>query len=181
MISDIKIFLFFCFILFSCENDIKKVSSFQNPANMPYQRLKNVKIYYSDSAELKTIIQAPLIDRYSGENTKSIMSKGFKANLYNPDKSIRSQISAKYATYYDDKKRMEAKNNVIVENLETGEKLNTEELIWDERNALIYSDKFVKIRTKDEILYGDGFESDENFDKWKIKKPKGSFPINKNK
>ena len=55
--------------------------------------------------------------------------------------------------------------------------INTELLIWDQKKAMIYSDKFVKITTEDEVLFGDGFESDETFDKWIILKPRGSFRV----
>lgn len=41
----------------------------------------------------------------------------------------------------------------------------------------IYSDKFVRITTEDEILYGEGFESNQEFTNWKIIKPTGSIKI----
>ena len=72
---------------------------------------------------------------------------------------------------------MEAKNNVVVVN-QIGEKLNTEHLIWDEKKRRIYSNDFVKITKKDEIVIGEGMEADESFDKWVIRKPKATFFIN---
>jgi hypothetical protein len=63
---------------------------------------------------------------------------------------------------------------------EKNEQLNTEHLVWDEQKGLIYSDKFVKINTGKEILMGEGMESDERFNRWKIKRPKGSITIKEN-
>ena len=57
------------------------------------------------------------------------------------------------------------------------ETLNAEELIWDEKNGKIYSDKFVKITTADEIIYGEGFEANEDFTNYKIKNIKGTINI----
>ena len=54
-----------------------------------------------------------------------------------------------------------------------GEKLNTEKLIWNELTQKIYSDEFVKVTQKDKIIYGDGFESDQSFTKYRIFKIKG--------
>ena len=41
----------------------------------------------------------------------------------------------------------------------------------------VYSDKFVKITTADEILMGDGFVSSQDFNEWKIVKPTGVISI----
>ena len=49
-----------------------------------------------------------------------------------------------------------------------GETLNTEHLIWDKKKSLIRTEGFVKIHTKDEIIYGDGFESNDDFTEYTI-------------
>jgi hypothetical protein len=64
---------------------------------------------------------------------------------------------------------------VVVNN--KGEKLNTEHLIWDRRADRISSDRFVKITTADEILMGDGLESNGNFTRYKILKIRGTLRI----
>jgi hypothetical protein len=46
--------------------------------------------------------------------------------------------------------------------------LNTELLVWYELHRKIYSNKAVRIKKKEEIWYGDGFESNEDFTKYKI-------------
>ena len=58
-----------------------------------------------------------------------------------------------------------------------GEKIETEELIWNEKDAKISSDKFVKITTPDEILMGEGFEANEDFTRYKIKKVKATLKV----
>ena len=39
----------------------------------------------------------------------------------------------------------------------------------------LLSDEFVKITTKDQIIYGDGFEANEDFTKYKIFKTRGTI------
>ena len=58
-----------------------------------------------------------------------------------------------------------------------GEKLNTEHLFWDEKKEMIYSDVFVKITTKDEIIMGEGLESNQDFSRYKFKKIKGTISV----
>ena len=57
------------------------------------------------------------------------------------------------------------------------EKINTELMYWDMKKELVYSDKYVRITTEDEILTGDGFESNQDFSEWKILKPAGVISI----
>lgn len=61
------------------------------------------------------------------------------------------------------------KNNVEAISVK-GDKLNTEELTWNQKTQKISSDKFVKITTRDEIIFGDGFESNQDLTNYKIKK-----------
>jgi LPS export ABC transporter protein LptC len=62
---------------------------------------------------------------------------------------------------YPDNKILEAKNDVVVIN-ENGEKLNTEQLFWDQKEQKITSNTFVKITRKTEIIMGDGLESNHD-------------------
>jgi len=169
-------FLICCFILASCENDIKVINSIGNKDFLPVETAKDVETIYSDSARITVIAKSPQYDRYAGEKSYVEMPKGVSVFFYDTLMHVKSKLTANYAINYEKDKMMEAKNNVVVVN-EKGEQLNTEHLVWDQKKAIIYSDKFVKINTGKEILWGDGMEADERFDKWKIKKPKGSITI----
>ena len=62
-----------------------------------------------------------------------------------------------------------------------GDTLCTEHLIWDEVNHTIESDEYVKIRTGEEIIYGEGLEAKEDFSSYRIKKIKGTIVIKEEK
>jgi len=51
--------------------------------------------------------------------------------------------------------------------------LFSDELKWSKEQKKIYTDKFVKIFSKGDTVYGYGFESTQEFKKWKIFKPFG--------
>jgi hypothetical protein len=57
------------------------------------------------------------------------------------------------------------------------EKLESEELIWEEEERRIYSNKFVKITKPDEVIYGVGFETNQEFTRWKINAPEGEILV----
>jgi hypothetical protein len=71
---------------------------------------------------------------------------------------------------------MEARNDVVLIN-KLGEKLNTEHLIWNPKKEIIYSEEFVKITTAVEIIWGEGFESNQSFTNFKIKQIKGTILV----
>src|SRR4030095_13576803 len=87
-----------------------------------------------------------------------------------------SQLTAGFGVSYDNSDEMIARNNVEAVNV-YGDKLNTEELIWNQKSEKIHSDKFVKITTKDEIIFGDGFESNQNLTNYTIKKIRGTIRL----
>ncbi|MDP4266323.1 MAG: LPS export ABC transporter periplasmic protein LptC [Bacteroidota bacterium] len=162
----------------SCENDIKVVNKITSKDPSPVQTTTNMEAIYSDSAKVKFRLTSPLVRKHMGENPYLEFPKGIKVWFYDPNLNVTSSISANWALSHDKERYVEAKNDVVVINAK-GEKLNTEHLFWDEKKEKITSDVFVKITTAREILIGDGLESDQTFTKYVIKKPKGSFSVNK--
>ena len=69
---------------------------------------------------------------------------------------------------------MTAKDNVVLTS-ENGKRLETEELIWDEKKNKIYTDRKVKITTGKEVIEGEGFSSNPDFTEYTISKIHGTF------
>lgn len=166
-------------ILCSCENDINEVNAISSKDNEPIKRGKNVELIYSEFAKVKIKVTAPLLEEFAGDKNYSEMSKGIEVNFYDSLQKVTTKLTANYAINKVSEKIMEAKNNVVVIN-EKGDKLNTEHLIWQQDSAKIYTNEFVKITTKDEIIMGEGLESNENFTKYKILKIKGTISLKDN-
>lgn len=170
-----------CFIvlLSSCENDIATINLITSKTQLPAESGKDVEIIYSDSARIKMKLTSPHIDRYTGKDPYIEFPKGLMVEFYDRERKVTSRLNAKYAIRKESEKVMEAKQDVVVMN-EKGETLNTEHLIWDEEKDRIYTEEFVKITTKDEILFGDGLESNQEFTKYKIKNIKGTINLHEN-
>lgn len=172
----VPVFLLATFILCSCENDIERVKIISSKSELPVESTVNAILIYSDSGQVQVRLTAPQLDRYIGEKPYIEFPLGVEIEFYDGDMEITSRLTANYAISYEEEGKMEAKGNVVLIN-ELGEQLNTEHLIWDEKTGNIYSDEFVKITTEDEIIIGEGFESNQNFTKFKIKKIKGTINI----
>jgi LPS export ABC transporter protein LptC len=164
------------FTLASCEPDIEKVLLIADKERFPLETSDNVELLYSDSARVKVKLTAGRMERFVGADPYLELPKGVVVLFYTDSLTVKSSLTANYAVRYVNTNIMEARNDVVVIN-EKGERLNTEHLIWDEQKSKIYSDEFVKITTKDEIIYGNGFEANEDFTKYKIFNIKGTINL----
>ena len=88
--------------------------------------------------------------------------------------SVESVLKAEDAEVDEVNNIMTALKSVVLTSSE-GEELKTEELIWDERKNKIYTDKKVTIQTGNEVIKGQGFESNPNFSEYSISKIHGTF------
>ncbi|CAN5193960.1 hypothetical protein BH09BAC5_BH09BAC5_06440 [soil metagenome] len=158
----------------SCVNDPVKVNSFTKNITLPLLTESNVDLLYSDSARLKVHLTAPVLEEFGGVSPYEEMPKGVKVEFYNDSQQITSSLTANYAINKKKEQIMEAKNDVVVVNTK-GEKLNTEHLIWDGAKRRIRTDAFVKITTKEQVIWGTGLDSDERFEEYEIKNITGTF------
>jgi len=155
---------------------MKKVNSFAKKKLVPNESTTDMTLFFSDSGVVTARLTSPQVDRYETDTSFTEFQKGLKLEFFNKDKTIQSKLTARYAIKFNRTGIMEAKNNVEVLN-QKGEILNCEHLIWDQNNHKIYSSTFVKIKTANEIIYGDGFESNEDFSKYRINKIRGTINI----
>jgi LPS export ABC transporter protein LptC len=165
-------------LLTGCENDLAKVKLVSDHSKLPVESSEKLEILYSDSARVKLKMTAPVLNRYHTEKPYTELPKGVHVEFYDDSLKVISVLTAGYAIRYDSESLMEAKTNVVVVN-QKGEKLNTEHLIWNERSAKIYSDAFVRITTADKVIFGNGFEANQDFTNYRIFKIKGTININK--
>ena len=107
----------------------------------------------------------------------TVFRDGIKVSFYDGHPEPVAYVTSKYAKYTDDKNLWELKDSVIAVN-EAGEKLETELLYWDQKKEVIYTDRFVKITTEDQIIQGYGLESDPRLSKRKIKNLSATIYIN---
>jgi LPS export ABC transporter protein LptC len=179
-----KIFFIFlissCFT--SCENDIEVIktvtSSIEN--QLPLESGTNIEMLYSDSAIVRARLTAPQKDMYKGKKNYMEMPKGMLVVFYDENKKEQNRLKADYGIGYDNGNgidKMEAKRHVVVIN-EKGDKLETEHLTWDAATKKIYTDEFVKITTKEEVIWGKGLKADQDFSSYEITHVQGEIQVN---
>jgi LPS export ABC transporter protein LptC len=168
-------------LFFSCKNEMEKIAAFKQNDSIPLESAIDVEYLFSENAILKTKMTAPRMNRFEQPELFIELPEGFYVEMYDSTGVIKSSISAKWARKYETKQLLEAKYDVVVTDHIENKTLNTNHLVWDEANDRIYSDKFVKITSPDKIIFGDGFESDQNFTEYKIVNTKGEILLSRKK
>lgn len=169
-----RLFIFFSFLLIACTNDPKLVQEFASDKEQAIEQIKGAELLHTENGEIKVKIIAGKIERFANKQPHLIFSEGLKVLFYNDSVKLQSTLLANSASVDEEKNIMLAQDNVeLISN--DDKKIETEELIWDEKKNKIYTDKKVKITTGKEVVYGEGFVSTPDFTKYSIKKIHGTF------
>lgn len=173
--SAILLTLVSTWLFFSCKNDIEIINTLTQLTDLPTESIHHIESIYTDSAKIQIRIKASELNRF-GNASEPYMEfpKGIEVLFYDDQGKVSSQLTANFAIYYETQQLWEARDSVVAINV-NGELLNTDLLFWDEEKGLIYSTRFVKITTSDEVLFGEGLEANQDFTDWVIKKPKGTI------
>ncbi len=168
----------FAVLFVSCKNKIADIKEITSNQELPHLTAEGFEMLFSDSTVIRFKLQTPeLISHDNEKDPYTEFPQGVKIQKYDANMNIVSSITAQYAKNFTSDDHWEAKNNVIAINLK-GDTLKTEYLVWDTRKERIYSDQFVKIIRKDQIITGIGFESNQDFTNYEIKDIKGHMYVN---
>ena len=163
--------------LVSCENDPAEIEAFFDKIDTSIEKAIDVEILYSDSAQVKVRIEAPtMLQHLDKREPYQEFIDGVYVEFFNQDKTVSSTLTAKYAIRYDSKKQVIVRDSVVWKSLQR-EKLESEELIWDEKTQKVFTKKFVRITRPDEIIYGYGFEANQDFSYSKINAIEGRLKV----
>lgn len=164
-----------CFF-FSCseKNEVVEVT---DRASMPRLRATDVVTLVSDSGITRYRVNAKVWKVFDkAADPYWDFPEGIHFDKFDPTMKVDAEIESKKAVYYTDRKLWDLSDSVHAMNLE-GEHFECDQLFWSETEERVYSNGKIKITQQDKIIYGQGFESNQTFTKYLIKKPEGIFPI----
>ena len=157
--------------------DKKTVAGPKLVYNGPMMETINVHTLLSDSAKLKFQLTAPLEQQF--ENGDVLYPKGMTVTFYSADglRTVINTLTANYGKVDKAKNLYTMRGDVRVVNVPQAQRMNTEELFYNQEKRLIYTDSamFVKVTTPTEYLTGYGLTANQNFSRYRILKPEGIF------
>lgn len=165
-------------VLVSCtSNKLDKVLKFSQLEAPPARSTTDVTYTYTDSGRVKNILEAGRLDNYqTADSTYSKIYDGFALTFFDKSGEFDGKLTARKGYIGPGNKIMIARDSVIFRNKE-GETLHTEELTWYQDSAKVYTNKFVTIERKDDVIYGKGLTSNQNFTNYSIQQVTGEFYI----
>jgi len=162
----------FILIIMSCNTPIINDNQYEDLIEKPDQESWDVRITITNVGVKRSNIKADYLEQF---NDKRIISleNNVQIDFYDANERHMSSLSADKAEINERTNFLRALNNIIVKS-DSGVALFTDTLSWDNTRELIFTDDSVMITTETgDTLYGIGFESDVNMERWKILKPRG--------
>ena len=140
---------------------MEKIKFFDDHQAPPDNILKEARIQRSESARLQLQMEAPLIERYSTPETRTLYPKGVRVTFFSGADNPTAILTAKRAVQYDKRNLTEVRDSVVIIDLRSGDTTYLDELIWDAGQHRIYSEKPIRSVNGPRVTLGDGFESDD--------------------
>jgi LPS export ABC transporter protein LptC len=150
----------------SCENKIPVIPK-SDFLTLPTLTARGFKTVSTDSGRIQLIITSLLLEQYDKTDPPYVEFRtGIKVDIYNGKAKPVATVTSKYAKCTNNN-LWELRDSVVVVN-ENNEKLETEQLFWNQEKDKIYTDRFVKITNEDVVSQGIGFESDTHLSRRRI-------------
>lgn len=171
--------ILFLVLFAACKNDPKEIDALVTKGAQQEDKAEEVTILYSDNGHMKMRLFAKeFVKNDVAKPPYTDMRKGIRVEFYDDSMNVESTLTARYARYYEKQGNILIRDSIVIVN-KKGEKLNTEELVWNQSAKKLFTEKFVKITTASQVMYGDGLEANEDFTWYRILNPKGIVSVNK--
>ena len=171
MIRNFAIIILICLVGFSfitgCQNKENDAVTELDDTEYPDQEGWNSTVTSSKNGIVGAIIEYGHMQRFKKRNLVKFDS-GIVIDFFNETGEHTSKLTSKRGKLDEGTNNIEAIGNVVVVS-DTGISLKTERLRWDNSIEKIVSNDFVTIITAEQdTFYGNGFESDQNLQNWRI-------------
>lgn len=159
-------------LAFSCRSAHKGLP-YADPENAPVQAVYNSVSAFTDSGRVQMTMESPLMYNYSDEKGTQVFPTGVHSIFLNEFGETNVDLVSDSAINIQDDRMMKFYGNVVVKDYRNGDTLYTEALYWNQQTRKIYSDVHVRKVSAGLILEGDGFDSDEEMNDVRLRRPRG--------
>lgn len=171
--------LFMLAIVTGCQNKAEDINELLVKINLTEDKAEEVVIIFSEHGKVKArLFATEFIINEHAKPPFMDARKGLRIESYDDSTQLQSTLTAKYARYYMRQGNILIRDSILVVN-KKGERLATEELVWNERLKKFYTEKFVQIKTPTQVMFGDGLEANQDFTWYRIENIKGVMQVNK--
>lgn len=171
--------LFLAIATSSCTNSMKEVNELISPTKAQEDRGIDVTVLYSKNGKIQArLFTHELIRNDNARPPYADMKNGLKVEFFDDSAKVKNTLTARSARYFTQEQNILIRDSVVVIN-DKGEKLETQELVWNQTIKKFFTEKEVSITTATHVLYGKGMESNQDFSQYQINQPTGMVKVNK--
>lgn len=160
----------------SCRNDLDKVAAVEVPVAGPDRVTSDAEYYFTDSGMVRYRLRAGHISEWSSAPERTELSDGLELVFFDSVGTRTSVLTARRGVMVPTEKRMEVHEQVVFIN-EKGERLETEQLTWDQDSGRIYTERAVRIQRGGDIIHGEGLTAAEDFSRYTIRRITGTIYV----
>ncbi len=147
----------------------------EQPYDGPILTFTQLETIYSEQGVVKFKMRTAKALHY--ENGDRRYPEGAQIVFYETDKSISVAARANSVYYFAEKDVYEFRGDVEIKSLSKKVQLNTEELHLIPSTETFYTDKFIRIETKEEVLTGEGMTAKQDLSYYSVTKPQGVLSV----
>lgn len=162
-------------LLYSCSGREQKQDDNET---LLTQQSDSLTIIQTAEGKRDYVFETPLMERYElAREPYMEFRKGIEITTFDDSTGLEaSHLVADYAIFFEKRELWEAKGNVVAKNVD-GQVLYTQQLFWNQKTHRIYSNVDSKVVQGDDVFIGEGFESDDRFEKWSFRKFTGKLTV----
>lgn len=160
----------------SCVNDLDRVAAVAIPKAAADRVTIDAEYIFTDSGAVRNRLRSGRIAEWSTEPKRTELSDGLELVFYNSEGERTSVLTARRGVILPAKKSMEVNEQVVFVNAK-GERLETEQLTWDQDSAQVRTDRAVRIERGGDIIHGEGLVAAEDFSRYTIRRITGILEL----
>jgi len=166
------------FTFLSCgEKNTDFAEAVKDRSMLPQLHATDITTVVSDSGITRYRINTPQWDIFDkAAEPYWEFPLGIHLERFDEQLNVDANVHCLYAKFFERDQLWELKGDVRATNL-LGELFETEQLFWNQRTELIYSDSLIKITKAEYIIIGIGFESNQEMTRYMVKQTQYIFPV----
>jgi LPS export ABC transporter protein LptC len=159
----------------ACENNTSEVDALTRKVQ-EVEVGNNIKAVFSQSAQLKAELSAPVMYRVKADTPYTEFPKNLHVDFFDERAQLQSVVNARYGKYFDLLNKVFLRDSVVVYNTK-GDTLYCQNLWWDQAEGSIYTSDSVRVRSPQQRINGSGLWAKADFSKYTIKNVTGPVEL----
>jgi hypothetical protein len=141
------------------------------------ERTTDVELLYSDSARLRVKVKGPvMLNHTQRTQQRQEFTDGIEVEFFDENEQLNSRLTANYAIRYDFDGKVIVRDEVVWRSV-ADQMIESSELIWDEREQVIYTNKFSVITTPTDTVFTQYFRANQYFSRITMTSTDGSLIV----